>query len=98
MAVSGEGTRTGAVERGRSNGWTLQRAPARRVSEPADRFEAEADRIAATVSAGRTPRHHTLSISRVASFPAQRQGDDKKTQDEKYAEAAKKAGEAFMET
>lgn len=81
----------------RSSGATLQRARATGVSDPADASEREADRVAdAAVAGARSPGRH--AISSVAVSHVQRQEASEKTNEEKYAEAAKKAGEAFMET
>ena len=66
------------------------------VSVPGDPLEREADRAAEAAVPGRAPG---LTLSRVGVTPVQRQdtGAPKK-EDEKYADAAKKAGEAFLAT
>jgi hypothetical protein len=74
-----------------------KKAEAVQVSEPDDAYEQEADRMAdaaVTSAAG-----SGLSLSRIAVGSVQRdEGAKPKTEDEKYKEAAKKLGEAFLET
>ncbi len=67
------------------------------VNQPGDRYEQEADRVAAAVVGGAGPRR--LSISSLGNGAVQREGPPKpKSDEEKYKEAAKKVGEAFLET
>lgn len=74
----------------------VQRKSGLAVGRSGDRFEREADRAADAVAEGRVP---AFAFSRVPVVRTQR--DDKpapKSDEEKYKEAAKKAGEAFLET
>ena len=67
------------------------------INRPGDRYEEEADRVAAAVAGG--PISHPPSISSLGSGAVQREEPGQpKTEEEKYKEAAKKAGEAFLET
>jgi hypothetical protein len=74
----------------------IQRKGRLTIGRQGDRFEQEADRAADSIAEGRSP---SFAFSRV---PVQRtQRDEKpapKTDAEKYADAAKKIGEAFLET
>ncbi|MEP7272297.1 MAG: DUF4157 domain-containing protein [Acidobacteriota bacterium] len=66
------------------------------IGRSGDRFEREADRAAEAVASGRAP---AFAFSRVPVHRTQR--DDKgatKTDDEKYLDAAKRVGAAFLET
>lgn len=77
----------------------IQRKPSLRVSEKDDHYEQEADRIADAVVKD-APHGLGRSLGRIPIFPAlQRQkGEKPKSEEEKYKEAAKKVGEAFLET
>jgi hypothetical protein len=77
----------------------LQRKAAPRIGEPDDAYEREADRMADTIIRGGTHRAG-FSLSKISiAPPVQREGDGKpKSEEDKYKEAAKKLGEAFLET
>ena len=67
------------------------------VNQPGDQYEQEADRVAEAVVGGATS--HRLSISSLGNGAVQREDPPKpKSDEEKYKEAAKKVGEAFLET
>ena len=79
-------------------GW-LQRKSSLRVGEPDDVYEREADRAADAVLSGRRPPQLGVSLSRIPVSDVQREEDGApKSEEEKYQEAAKKLGEAFLET
>ena len=70
-----------------------------RVSVPGDAHEREADRAADAVVAGRALPARGLSLSRMTVGHVQREESGKpKGNAEKYKEAGRKAGEAFLET
>jgi Domain of unknown function (DUF4157) len=74
-----------------------RRATAVPVNEPGDVWEQEADQVAdSVVATGALPAG--FSISHTAPQSIQRDGPARRTEEEKYEEAAKKAGEAFMAT
>ena len=74
----------------------MQRKGRLAVNQPGDRFEQEADRAADAVVSGRAP---SFNFSRVSIQKTQREDAAKpKTEEEKYKEAAKKLGDAFLET
>lgn len=77
----------------------LQRKPAPHIGEHDDVYEREADRVADAVIKG-DARDPARSLSRISiEPPLQRDGDDDpKSEEDKYKEAAVKAGEAFLET
>lgn len=77
----------------------LQRKPATHVGERGDPYEREADRVADAVVKG-DARGPARSLSRISiEPPLQRDGEaDPKSEEDKYKEAAKKVGEAFLET
>lgn len=78
--------------------WLQRKAPLR-IGAPGDRYEREADRAAAAVTGGYRLAGSGLSLSRIPVHQVQRDGDEKpKTEEEKYKDAAKKIGEAFLET
>ena len=67
------------------------------INQPGDRYEEEADRVAAAVVSGASARRP--SISSLGNGAVQREEPPKpKSEEEKYKEAAKKVGEAFLET
>ena len=75
----------------------IQRRPLA-VNTPGDRFEREADRVADAVVSGRRQAGQ-FSLSAVPITRVQREEHaEKKTDEEKYQEAAGKLGEAFLET
>lgn len=76
----------------------LQRKSSLRIGSRDDAFEREADRVADAVASGqRLPSG--FSLSRIPVDRVQREEENKpKTDEEKYLEAAKKVGEAFLET
>jgi hypothetical protein len=104
-----EPARVDAVRRPRTDGWSAPLRQPRDVSRPSDALEAEADRVANSI-VGRTgrlrapagstrPTSHRVHVPGIQRQVAEKQtADDKKTNEEKSASAAKKAGEAFMET
>jgi hypothetical protein len=77
----------------------LQRKPDLKVGEQDDVYEREADRTADTIMQG-SVRGPGLSLTKVnISPPLQREGGPKKkSEEDKYLEAATKLGEAFLET
>lgn len=67
------------------------------INRPGDRYEQEADRVADAVVAGTNSGRP--AISSLSKGAVQREDPPKpKTEAEKYKEAAKKVGEAFLET
>jgi len=81
----------------------LQRKSTLRIGAPDDAYEREADRVADAVVSGRNLSRNGLSLSRIHVTQVQREDkplSEKKpgTEEEKYKEAAKKIGEAFLET
>jgi Domain of unknown function (DUF4157) len=67
------------------------------ISQPGDEYEQEADRVAETVMQGHPGA--MPAVTRSAPPILQRQAEIKpKSEDEKYAAAAEKVGEAFLET
>jgi hypothetical protein len=86
----------GAPAHGAPARW-LQRATASWMSQPSDAFEREADRVADAVASGAT-RASGHAISAIDVSRVQRQAPGTKSNEEKYLEAAKKAGEVFMTT
>src|SRR6185503_2618077 len=83
------------TQRSRSSG-QMHRKSRLAIGRPGDRFEHEADRAAEAVAAGRAP---SFTFSSVPVHRTQRdEKPDAKTEEEKYTEAAKKVGEAFLET
>jgi len=82
----------------RPAGTRIQRAPRFRVGAPGDAYEREADRAAMAVMAGgKFPP--SFSLSRIPVDPVRREGEEKDEKEaKKYEEAAKKIGEAFLET
>lgn len=79
--------------------FTLQRKPTLHIGEKDHVYEQEADRTADAVMNGAAHRR-SWSLSKInISPPLQRQQKSKpKSEEEKYKEAAKKLGEAFLET
>jgi hypothetical protein len=77
-----------------------QKSEARPVSKPGDRHEREADRAADVVARGGSVAGWSFSaVAPSAPDPIQRQDEGKpKSDDDKKKEAAKKAGEALLET
>ena len=78
-----------------------QKAEARPVSKPGDRHEREAERAAEVVARGGSVSSWSFSAVPASSpAPVQRQekGGGEKTEEEKYKEGLKKAGEAALET
>lgn len=77
----------------------LQRKPALRIGEQDDAYEREADRMAdAVMNDGVDAQGLPLSRISIAP-PLQRNGGaKKKSEEDKYTEALKKVGEAFLET
>jgi pyrrolidone-carboxylate peptidase len=87
-----------APKRSSSNrGWLQRKAPLR-VGAADDRFEREADRVADAVTSGRSASRPGVSLSRVPVTRVQRDNGKPKSEEEKYKEAAKKLGEAFLAT
>lgn len=71
----------------------------RPVSQPTDRAEREADRAAdAAVRGQRVPEWSVAATPISHQVHRQEAGGDEKTEKEKYVEAAKKTGEAVLET
>ncbi|MGB8340814.1 MAG: DUF4157 domain-containing protein [Chthoniobacterales bacterium] len=67
------------------------------INQPGDRYEQEADRVAEAIVSGATSNRPL--ISSLGSGAVQREEPGKpKSEEEKYKEAAKKVGEAFLET
>lgn len=67
------------------------------VNSPGDRFEREADRAADAVMNSRGPAPFTLSSVPITHVQREDMAKEK-TDEEKYQEAARKIGEAFLET
>lgn len=87
-------------ERERNNSsFALQRKPTLHIGEKDDAYEQEADRTANAVMNGVTSGR-SWSLSKINTLPPlQREEKSKpKSEEEKYKEAAKKLGEAFLET
>lgn len=83
---------------GRNRSGVQRKAPLR-IGASGDRYEREADRAAAAVAAGYRIAGSGVSLSRIPVHQVQRDGDEKpKSEEEKYKDAAKKIGEAFLET
>ena len=82
-----------------NSSFALQRKPTLHIGEKDDPYDQEADRTADAVMNGVAPgRSWSLSKINISS-PLQRQEQSKpKSEEEKYTEAAKKLGEAFLET
>jgi hypothetical protein len=78
---------------------SLQRKPSLHIGEHDDVYEREADRVANAVTKNNV-HPPNLSLSKISiTPPLQRDGDGKgKSEEDKYTEAAKKLGEAFLET
>lgn len=77
----------------------LQRKSTLRIGTPGDAYEREADRAANAVVNGRGLSNSGLSLSRIPVTQVQREeGEKPKSEEDKYKEAAKKLGEAFLET
>lgn len=75
----------------------LSLQPKLAINQPGDRYEQEADRVANAVAGGAGSTRP--AISSLGTGAVQREDPPKpKTEAEKYKEAAKKAGEAFLET
>jgi hypothetical protein len=67
------------------------------VNQPGDRYEQEADRVAETIVRGGNSGRPSISL--LGQGTVQREDPPKpKTEGEKYQEAAKKIGEAFLKT
>jgi hypothetical protein len=76
----------------------VQRKRVARGDIHSDRYEQEAERAAESVRGrGRAPARG-LALSRIAPGQVQRQDTKPKTEEDKYKEAAKKVGEAFLQT
>src|SRR5688572_21902216 len=76
----------------------VQRKRVARGDIHSDRYEQEAERAAESVRGrGRAPARG-LALSRIAAGQVQRQDTKPKTEEDKYKEAAKKVGEAFLQT
>ena len=97
---------TGECEECRRKRVGLQ--PKLKINQPGDRYEQEADRVAEAVMSGAISSRPSIS-SLGTTNKAQRDGPPKeepkfnaeykeKTEEEKYKEAAKKVGEAFLKT
>ncbi|MDO8597875.1 MAG: DUF4157 domain-containing protein, partial [Sulfuricaulis sp.] len=81
----------------------LQRKSTLRIGMPGDAYEREADRAANAVVSGRGLSNFGsgpgVSLSRIPVTQVQREdGAKPKSEEEKYQEAGKKLGEAFLET
>ncbi len=77
----------------------VERAAARRVSRPHDADEREADRAADVVARGGSVSGWSFSSLPLSAPAVQRQEAGKpKSEEEKYKEAALKAGEAALKT
>ncbi len=77
----------------------LQRKSTLRVGAADDVYEREADQAADAVVSGRRLANSSLSLSRIPIAHLQREeAAQPKSEEEKYKEAAKKIGEAFLET
>jgi hypothetical protein len=68
------------------------------VNQPGDRYEQEADRVADAVVRGATSSRPSISSLGHGSAVQREEPAKPKTEEEKYKEAAKKVGEAFLET
>jgi hypothetical protein len=79
----------------RRRGWLQRKRSGLAVGRPDDRHEREAERVADMVMHGVAPRTFSLT-----TLPIVRREDapKPKTDDEKYQDAAKKLGEAFLAT
>ena len=86
---------TGECEECKRKRVSLQ--PKLAINQPGDRYEEEADRVAAAIVDGGVRQR--AAISSLGGGAVQREDPPKpKSQKEKYKEAAKKAGEAFLKT
>ncbi len=68
------------------------------VNQPGDRYEEEADRVAAAVARGGSSNRPAISSLGKAGAVQREEPGKPKTEKEKYKEAAKKVGEAFLKT
>ena len=87
---------TGECEQCKRKRLALQRKLA--INEPGDRYEQEADRVAETITRGGIAGRNAISSLGRGSAVQREEPAKPKTEEEKYKEAAKKAGEAFLET
>jgi Domain of unknown function (DUF4157) len=69
-----------------------------KVNKPSDIYEQEADRVAEAVVNGKTTGRPPISSLGSGSAVQRQEPAKPKTEEEKYKEAAKKVGEAFLET
>jgi Domain of unknown function (DUF4157) len=75
----------------------LSLQPKLAINQPGDRYEQEADRVADAIVGGASSKRP--AISSLGAGTVQREEPAKpKTEEEKYKEAAKKVGEAFLQT
>ncbi len=82
-----------------NNSSLLQRRPALQIGVNEDVYEQEADRTAdAIINGGAPGLSRSLSKINILSTLQREQGSKPKSEKEKYKEAAKKLGEAFLET
>jgi len=87
---------TGECEQCKGRRMGLQRKLA--INKPGDRYEQEADGVAETIARGGLVGRASISSLGQGSAVQREEPAKPKTEEEKYKEAAKKAGEAFLET
>jgi hypothetical protein len=68
------------------------------INQPGDRYEQEADRVAEAVVSGAASNRPSISSLGNGNAVQREDPAKPKTEEEKYKEAAKKVGEAFLET
>jgi len=93
-ACGGTPGATGECEQCRRKRLALQRKLT--VNQPGDRYEQEALRVADTVARGGVPGRAAITSLGRGGAVQRDEPSEPKTQEEKYKEAAKKAGEAFL--
>jgi Domain of unknown function (DUF4157) len=76
----------------------LSLQPKLAVNQPGDQYEQEADRVAEAVVGGAISSRPSISSLGNGSAVQREEPAKPKTEEEKYTEAAKKVGEAFLET
>ena len=95
----GVGERVSAAAKGRSAALPdrARHDAARAFSEPGDAHEREADRVADAALAG-SAGAPAISVGSIPLLQREEKPPGQKSDDEKYKEAAQKAGEAFLKT
>lgn len=91
--------RTSATSASASSKALQRRAAKSTFSEPGDAYEREADRAAdAVVGAASVSRQPAFSLGAIPIVQREEKPPGQKTDEEKYKQAAKKVGEAFLQT